>query len=269
MILAADNLQALNPQVAGALKNLDPHPLEELGRRLEQAGAQILDINPGYLAPRHEDRMVFMVEAVQRVTPLRLMLDSPNARVLARGLAACEKPPILNACTLEDDKLRNILPLAAAHHTDLVLLLLDRRSASAATLEGKITLALELREHALAAGIDPSAADLRPGPPQPQLARRLAAGERSGENRAAANCGGGLAGGRRYHGGALQPAQRLETQLPRPGGRGLPQPAGRGGTDLRPGRRAAAGADGGGKIAQADVLSFRFPVCRFEFEVCH
>ena len=50
MILAADNLQALNPQVAGALKNLDPHPLEELARRLEQAGAQILDINPGYLA---------------------------------------------------------------------------------------------------------------------------------------------------------------------------------------------------------------------------
>ena len=155
MILAADNLQALNPQVAGALKNLDPHPLEELARRLEQAGAQILDINPGYLAPRHEDRMVFMVEAVQRVTPLRLMLDSPNARVLARGLAVCEKPPILNACTLEDDKLRNILPMAAAPHTDLVLLLLDRRSASAATIEGKITLALELREHALAAGIHP------------------------------------------------------------------------------------------------------------------
>jgi 5-methyltetrahydrofolate corrinoid/iron sulfur protein methyltransferase len=83
------------------------------------------------------------------------MLDSPSARVLARGLAACEQPPILNACTLEADKLRDLLPLAAAHQTDLVLLLLDHRSFPAATLDGKITLALELREHALAAGIEP------------------------------------------------------------------------------------------------------------------
>jgi len=94
-----------------------------------------------------------MVEAVQQVTRLRLILDSPSAPVLARGLAVANEPPILNACTLEVDKLREILPLAAAHRTDLVLLLLDARSRPAPTLEGKITLALELREHALAAGV--------------------------------------------------------------------------------------------------------------------
>jgi 5-methyltetrahydrofolate corrinoid/iron sulfur protein methyltransferase len=154
LIIAADNLQVLNPAVARALQNLDPHPLQEIARRGEQAGVQILDLNPGFLSPRHEDRMTFMVEAVQKVTRLRLMLDSPSARVLARGLAACERPAILNACTLEEEKLRDILPLAAAHQADLVLLLLDRRSFPAATLEGKITLALELREHALAAGLE-------------------------------------------------------------------------------------------------------------------
>jgi cobalamin-dependent methionine synthase I len=97
--------------------------------------------------------MAFMVEAVQEVAKVRLILDSPNARALARGLEVCSRPPILNACTLEDEKLREILPLAAAHQTDLVLLLLDARSFPAASLEGKITLALELREQALAAGI--------------------------------------------------------------------------------------------------------------------
>lgn len=153
LMVAADNLNALNPAVAKALQNLDPHPLQELARRVEQAGANLIDINPGYLAPRHLDRMAFMVEAVQEVTEVRLILDSPNARALARGLEVCRKPPILNACTLEDDKLREILPLAAAHQTDLVLLLLDARSFPAATLEGKITLALELRKHALATGL--------------------------------------------------------------------------------------------------------------------
>jgi 5-methyltetrahydrofolate corrinoid/iron sulfur protein methyltransferase len=153
LIVAADNLNILNPVVAQALDVLDPLPLQELARRLEQAGANLIDINPGFLPPRRHDRMAFMVEAVQQVTGLRLILDSPDARVLARGLAAADKPPILNACTLEEKKLREILPLAAKHQTDLVLLLLDARSFPAASLEGKITLALELREHALAAGL--------------------------------------------------------------------------------------------------------------------
>ncbi len=155
VILAADNLQALHPGVARALEELDPRPLQEIARRCEQAGARLLDINPGYLSPRRADRMTFMVEAVQGVTGLPLILDSPSARVLARGLAACNQKPILNACTLEEEKLREILPLAAARETDLVLLLIDARSFPAATLEGKIALALELREHARAAGVPP------------------------------------------------------------------------------------------------------------------
>jgi 5-methyltetrahydrofolate corrinoid/iron sulfur protein methyltransferase len=153
LIIAADNLNILNPAVAQALNALDPRPLRELTRRCEQAGANLIDINPGFLPPRRHDRMAFMVEAVQEVTNLRLILDSPDARVLARGLAVAAKPPILNACTLETAKLREILPLAAAHQTNLVLLLLDAHSRPGASLEGKITLALELRQHALAAGL--------------------------------------------------------------------------------------------------------------------
>jgi len=153
LIVAADNLNILNPPVARALDALDPRPLQELARRCEQAGANLIDINPGFLPPRRHDRMAFMVEAAQQVTNLRLILDSPDAPVLARGLAVADQPPILNACTLETEKLRDILPLAAAHKADLVLLLLDAHSQPGATLEEKLTLALELREHALAAGL--------------------------------------------------------------------------------------------------------------------
>ena len=137
LIIAADNLNILNPVVAQALEALDPRPLQELARRCEQAGANRIDINPGFLPPRRHDRMAFMVEAVQQVTNLPLLLDSPDARVLARGLAVANEPPILNACTLELDKLRDILPLAATNQTDLVLLLLDAHSRPGTSLEGK------------------------------------------------------------------------------------------------------------------------------------
>jgi 5-methyltetrahydrofolate corrinoid/iron sulfur protein methyltransferase len=154
MMVAADNLHAANPAVAEALKDLDPRPLQEVARRCQLAGAELLDLNPGYLSKRHEDRMTFMVEAIQEVSDLPLILDSPNPTVLRKGLLACRSRPILNALTLEKQKLEAILPLAAEYGTGLVILLLDNHSFSPPTIDEKIALALELRGHCLSAGLE-------------------------------------------------------------------------------------------------------------------
>jgi 5-methyltetrahydrofolate corrinoid/iron sulfur protein methyltransferase len=153
MLLAADNLHAMNPIVSDALRELDAGPIQELARACEQNGAQLIDLNPGYLSRRHEDRMAFLVEAVQEVTSARLILDSPNARVLARGLAVCRETPVLNALSLEDQKLQEILPLAAEHGTGLVLLLMDERSFTPPSTEEKMAIAAELRERCLGTGV--------------------------------------------------------------------------------------------------------------------
>jgi len=153
MLLAADNLTGAQPLVAQALRDLNPQPIQDLARRCAAAGARMLDLNPGYLSRRHEDRMAFLVDTVQEVTTLPLILDSPNPRVLARGLAACREKPLLNALTLEEQKLEEILPLVAAHQTEVVLLLLDEKSQPPPSLEGKVAVAMELRERALEAGL--------------------------------------------------------------------------------------------------------------------
>jgi cobalamin-dependent methionine synthase I len=154
MRLAADNLHALNPVVADALRNLDPGPLQEMARRCELPGVHFIDINPGYLTKRHEERMAFMVEAVQEVSRLRLILDSPSPRILARGLAVCREKPILSALSLEPLKLDEILPLAVEHETRLVLLLMDERSRVPPSMEERLAVATELRERSLEAGLD-------------------------------------------------------------------------------------------------------------------
>ncbi len=155
MLVAADNLSASNPAVARALRDLDPEPLKSLARRCQAAGAELLDLNPGYLSKRRRDRMAFLVQAVQEAVSLPLILDSPDPAVLAQGLAACRTKPILNALTLEGPKLAGLLPLAAAHGTDLVLLLIDERSFPPPDLESKIALAVELRQRAVDAGLAP------------------------------------------------------------------------------------------------------------------
>ena len=95
MIFAADNLNTMNPVIARALEKLDPKPLQAMAKACEKAGAQYLDLNPGYLSPRQQGRMAFMVDAVQDVSPLQLILDSPNPEVLARGAALCRHAPLL------------------------------------------------------------------------------------------------------------------------------------------------------------------------------
>jgi hypothetical protein len=51
LIIAADNLNVLHPRISEALRALDPGPLQETAQLCEKAGAQFLDINPGYLFP--------------------------------------------------------------------------------------------------------------------------------------------------------------------------------------------------------------------------
>jgi 5-methyltetrahydrofolate corrinoid/iron sulfur protein methyltransferase len=149
----ADNLNVLNPVVFQALNQLDPEPIQTLALQCRKAGADFIDINPGYLPKGREDRMGFMVEAVQAVTDLGLVLDSPNPRVLARGLTVCRGKAIINALTLEENKIGEILSLAVEHGSPLILLLIDDHSRSPNSLEEKIALAVELRERAVTAGI--------------------------------------------------------------------------------------------------------------------
>ncbi|MEJ2718179.1 MAG: dihydropteroate synthase [Deltaproteobacteria bacterium] len=153
MILVADNLNGLNPAVAAAMEALDPKPIETLVKRCEKAGSQLVDINPGYLPRRKEDRMRFLVETVQQATALRLILDSPNPRLIEIGLSVCEKSPIINALSMEETKLREMLPLAVEHNTDLVALLMDEHSYTPPSVDEKIALAIQLRESSLAAGL--------------------------------------------------------------------------------------------------------------------
>lgn len=153
MIPVADNLHGLDPVVSQAMKKLDPVPIRDFVMRLEKSGAQMIDINPGYLPKRLEDRMSFLVETVQDATSMGLILDSPNPRLIELGLSVCKEKPIINSISLEKVKLAGILPLAADNECDLVILLMNEDSFTPPSVEEKISLALEINEYCSAAGI--------------------------------------------------------------------------------------------------------------------
>ncbi len=153
MIFAADNLHGLNPVVSEAMKNLDPRPIVDMVTRIQKSGAKMIDINPGYLPKRSEDRMRFLVETVQEATTAQLILDSPSPRLIEIGLLVCKEKPIINSISLEKAKLDGILPLAVDHECDLVILLMDESSFSPPSVEEKISLALEINDHCASLGL--------------------------------------------------------------------------------------------------------------------
>ncbi len=144
MLLCADNIHGLNPLVIKAIQESDPGPIHDMARNCEAKGADLIDINPGHIPRSKLHRIEFLVKSVQEVTHKRLVIDSPNPGVLERAIEACKSPPILNAVSLEKDKLAIMPRLAAEGGCDLVVLLMDERSFTPGSEEEKIALALEI-----------------------------------------------------------------------------------------------------------------------------
>jgi len=153
MIVAADNIHVVNPLVEKAIKEMDPSPIQDLARRCEKAGANIIDINPGPLPQDGGKKMSFLVEAVQEVTNLRLCLDTNNPKALETGLKACRIKPIINGFSLEPGKLDQILPLSVDFQTDIVGFLLFPNGQVPPDSGGRLEVALKLMEKAKKAGL--------------------------------------------------------------------------------------------------------------------
>jgi 5-methyltetrahydrofolate corrinoid/iron sulfur protein methyltransferase len=120
MILIADNLTVTNSAIAKAISDMDPGPIQDLVFQCERAGAEAIDINPGPLTKDPEEKMTFLVAAVQSVCGLPLLLDTINHKALEAGLRVSLNPVIINGFSLEPKKLEFILPLAKQYDADII-----------------------------------------------------------------------------------------------------------------------------------------------------
>jgi 5-methyltetrahydrofolate corrinoid/iron sulfur protein methyltransferase len=120
MMIVADNLQVTSRRVAQAIERRDAEAVRAIVTQCLKAGADAIDINPGPLTREPEDKMTFLVEAVQSATDKPLLLDTTNPRALAAGLKVVRNPAIINGFSLEPARLAEILPLAVAHDVDII-----------------------------------------------------------------------------------------------------------------------------------------------------
>lgn len=136
MIIAADNLTASRPSVRRALDQRDDLFISQLCVRLAEAGADWLDLNPGYLAPAgRAETWRFLVQTAEAACGLTLLLDAAEPATLELALGFCTRPPVLNMATAEEARLGPVLDIAALHGLSLV----------AATMTASVPLEAEAR----------------------------------------------------------------------------------------------------------------------------
>ncbi len=118
--VVAHNIHGWDRRVAQALRQQDPEPLQRLAQACVDAGAQVLEINPG---PLHHtpETMAFAVKVVQEAVELPLCLSTTNAAALEAGLRACRQPALVNYVDAEAERLQDFLPLAARHQAQVIL----------------------------------------------------------------------------------------------------------------------------------------------------
>ncbi|MCQ2506665.1 MAG: homocysteine S-methyltransferase family protein [Lachnospiraceae bacterium] len=118
-----------------ALLNGDIDYILDLAIEEERASADILDINVGLPGIDEVDMMSRVVKAVQSVCSLPLQIDSSNPLAIEAGLRAANGRCIINSVDGEEEKMKQIFPLAVKYGAYVVGLALNKKGIPKSTEE--------------------------------------------------------------------------------------------------------------------------------------
>lgn len=111
MLKIGEKLNSSIPSTLAAMKERDDDTLIRLIRDQEAGGAAYLDINTALVEQGEEQELQRIVAMALRESGCGIMLDSPNAQVLAGAIpAAAGRPLMVNSISL-DDRYDPLLPL--------------------------------------------------------------------------------------------------------------------------------------------------------------
>lgn len=124
MIFVGERINTGFKDIKEAVLNKDPKPIQEWARKQTDAGATFIDVNLGAVSARPED-MCWMIEAVQDVVDTPISIDSNKPNILSAAIKICKRKALINSATAADEKLNQILPVAAEHGASVICIVMD------------------------------------------------------------------------------------------------------------------------------------------------
>jgi 5-methyltetrahydrofolate--homocysteine methyltransferase len=159
--IIGESINSTIHEVGKAISNRDGAFIAKLARKQVTAGADMLDINVAVAEGNETDNLVWAVSVVQEAVDVPLVLDSGNPDALKAALKVHRGRSIISSISGEERKLTALLPLAATHDCDVVLLCLSDKGIPK-TADGRYAVARFLVEQAIQKGIEPESLYIDP-----------------------------------------------------------------------------------------------------------
>jgi len=96
--------------------------------RQTRAGADYIDVNIGAVSNKVKD-YIWMIETVQETVPTPISIDTNKLEFVKEALKLCQKTPLINSTTAHDEKLDQLVPLAAEHEVSLIGVCMDEKGS--------------------------------------------------------------------------------------------------------------------------------------------
>ncbi len=148
--------ERLNPTGRPAMKEAlyakDWDSAAEAAVAQQAEGADFLVVNVGLPDIDQEEALPALVLAIQRVSPLPLVIDCSSPAAMEKALRVCRGRPVFNSINGGESSLQTMLPLAVKYGAGLIALALDEQGVSSLP-EARRDTALRAAQAAEKAGI--------------------------------------------------------------------------------------------------------------------
>ena len=142
MIVVGECINIIAGRVKAAIASRDKSIIQDLARRQAEKGAHFVEVNIGVSRKGGEELMAWMVEAIQEVVDIALSLDTTNATAMEAGLKLTKRKAIVNSTDATQERLSQMVPLAARYGAGLIALTLDEAGLPS-TVDARLELAME------------------------------------------------------------------------------------------------------------------------------
>jgi len=124
MILIGERINAGFADIKRAIQERDGDVIKEWARKQADARADYLDVNMGTASNKPED-LCWMIEMVQEEVDLPISIDNNKPAMLKEAVPVCKKPPLINSTTAVEEKMDELLPIAAEYNASIIGLVMD------------------------------------------------------------------------------------------------------------------------------------------------
>jgi len=143
MIIVGEKINTGRPRITEAIAKRHAASIVAVAAEQAQAGADFIDVNAGTFLEHEADYLAWLVETIQSEVNLPLCLSTSNSLALSEAMKRHRGEPLINAVSLDKERLRSFLPVIASRPCRVIALCAGE-SAAPVPIEERVRIGSEL-----------------------------------------------------------------------------------------------------------------------------